>query len=81
MKLILIWGCVFLVGCSNLSIGVGYHKTPLPPSTPVLMGIPPAVIENIIAVIGTENFARIMEAALPENEKVYLGVWFEMNVK
>ena len=79
MKLLsIILVAVMLSGCAGFSTGIGYHKSPVKPvATPLRLSLSPAIIEAIIAVIGTEQFAKIMEAALPPGENVWLGVWFE----
>lgn len=78
MKLSAILLSIFIIGCSGMRMGIGYHKRPVPaPQEQIFRGIPPGVIEAIIAVIGNENFARIMEAALPPGEVVYFGIYYE----
>jgi len=76
MKLIAIAMTALLVGCAGTRFGIGYYKRPMPEPPPALRAIPPAVIEAIVAVIGSENFARIMEAALPVDEEVAFGIYY-----
>jgi len=40
---------------------------------PTKAGIPPAVIEAALALLGTENFRKMVEAALPPEEEVFFG--------
>lgn len=76
---------LFLTGCAgtHFNIGVGYHKTPVvnEPEKVLLKGVPPAVAEAIIKLLGTDQFAEIAKAALPKDEKVYLGAWIELEVE
>ena len=76
MKFIAIAISALLVGCSGVRMGIGYYKRPMPEPPTALRAIPPAVIEAIVAVIGSENFARIMEAALPPDEEVAFGIYY-----
>ena len=79
MKLLsIILVVIMLSGCAGFSVGVGYHKSPVKPvAPPKMLSLSPAVIESIIAIIGTEQFTEIMKAALPPGENVWLGVWLE----
>jgi hypothetical protein len=75
----LILAVVILSGCANRwVVGIGYHKTPVrqeerAEAALLKAGIPPAVIEAALALLGTENFRKMVEAALPPEEEVFFG--------
>ena len=90
MKLIYICFCVFLVGCAgfNCSIGVGYRKVPPEIPGPILQSpsllkfsLTPAQIELIFSLLGSEAFEKLIQSALPQDNRVDFGGWCEISIK
>ena len=89
IAIILSAGMVFISGCAglHLSVGAGYRKTPpelanslLQIPAPLKFALSPEQIKFILSFLNSEAFSDLIKAALPPNNRVDLGVWFDMRI-
>lgn len=82
---------LLLTGCvgTRISTGIGYRKTPPELSETILlqsenrllgMGVSPAQVQALLSLFTSDIFKDIIKQLVPEDNRVDVGLWFDIRI-